>query len=49
MSYADKVFKEHVKDILENGVWDTERKTKTSMTTIIAKHARMRRSYGQKG
>ena len=24
MSYADKVFKENVKDILENGVWDTD-------------------------
>lgn len=25
MSYADKVFKENVKDILENGVWDTDK------------------------
>lgn len=24
MSYADKVFKENVKDIMENGVWDTD-------------------------
>ena len=24
MSYADKVFKENVKDILENGVWYTD-------------------------
>ena len=24
MSYADKVFIENCKDILENGVWDTE-------------------------
>ena len=25
MSYADRVFKENVKDIIENGVWDTDR------------------------
>ncbi|MBE5741706.1 MAG: thymidylate synthase [Clostridiales bacterium] len=25
MSYADKVFKDNVKDILENGVWDTDK------------------------
>ena len=28
MSYADKVFKENVKDILENGVWDTDREVR---------------------
>ncbi|HBS02909.1 MAG TPA: thymidylate synthase, partial [Firmicutes bacterium] len=24
MSYADKVFKQNVEDILQNGVWDTD-------------------------
>ena len=24
MSYADKVFKENCKEIIENGVWDTD-------------------------
>ena len=24
MSYADKVFVQNIKDILENGVWDTD-------------------------
>ena len=28
MSYADKIFKENVKDILENGVWDTDREVR---------------------
>ena len=28
MSYADKVFKENVKDILENGVWDTDKEVR---------------------
>ena len=28
MSYADKVFKENMKDILENGVWDTDREVR---------------------
>ena len=28
MSYADKVFKENIKDILENGVWDTDREVR---------------------
>ncbi|MBQ4098834.1 MAG: thymidylate synthase [Clostridia bacterium] len=28
MSYADKVFKQNVKDILENGVWDTDREVR---------------------
>ena len=28
MSYADKVFKENVKEILENGVWDTDREVR---------------------
>ena len=28
MSLADKIFKENVKDILENGVWDTDREVR---------------------
>ena len=28
MSYADKIFKENVKDILENGVWDTDKEVR---------------------
>ena len=28
MSYADKVFKENVKDIIENGVWDTDKEVR---------------------
>ena len=28
MSYADKVFVENVKDILENGVWDTDKEVR---------------------
>ena len=28
MSYADKIFKENVKDILENGVWDTDQEVR---------------------
>ena len=28
MSYADKIFKENVKEILENGVWDTDREVR---------------------
>lgn len=28
MSYADKVFKENVKEILENGVWDTDKEVR---------------------
>ena len=28
MSYADKVFKENMKDILENGVWDTDKEVR---------------------
>ena len=28
MSYADKVFKENIKDILENGVWDTDKEVR---------------------
>lgn len=28
MSYADRVFKENVKEILENGVWDTDREVR---------------------
>ncbi len=28
MSYADKVFKENVKDILENGIWDTDKEVR---------------------
>ena len=28
MSFADKVFKENMKDILENGVWDTDREVR---------------------
>lgn len=28
MSYADKIFRENVKDILENGVWDTDKEVR---------------------
>lgn len=28
MSYADKIFKQNVKDILENGVWDTDKEVR---------------------
>lgn len=28
MSYADKVFKDNIKDILENGVWDTDKEVR---------------------
>ena len=28
MSYADKVFRENITDILENGVWDTDREVR---------------------
>ena len=33
MSYADKVFVENVKDILENGVWDTDKEVRPHWKT----------------
>ncbi len=38
MSYADKVFRENITDILENGVWDTDREVRPRWTDGTPAH-----------
>lgn len=38
MSYADKVFRENITDILENGVWDTDREVRPRWADGIPAH-----------
>ena len=38
MSYADKVFVENVKDILENGVWDTDKEVRPHLVDVTPAH-----------